>query len=286
MRAETRDLAFPHTKEIAVSDVATMLLHLDGSAHAGSRTRVARRLAEAFGAQVCAQYFVTPSFLRYSYAAEGAVRPADVIGLRDDESRQRAQVAFEAERAGASWLTWSRTRVDSLPALASQALHHDLMILGQRDADDPAAAETPPDLIPRLLLETGRPALVLPAALDVSSVGRRVLVAWTPTRESARALSAALPWLRRADQVHVVCSSDERDAVLSFLGAHDVEAHVSPAVKEDAKAGEWLLSRAAEADADLLVMGSYGHSRTREWILGGATRTVLQSMTLPVLMTH
>jgi nucleotide-binding universal stress UspA family protein len=284
-REETRDLASP-AKEFAMSDVATILLHLDGSTRSVLRTRVARGLAEAFGAQVCAQYFVTPSLLRYPLAADAAGGAADVLALYDEECRERAQAAFEAERAGASWLTASRTRIDSLPAFASQALHHDLMVLGQRNAEDPAAAETPPDLVPWLLVETGRPALLLPWAPDVTSVGRRVLVAWKPTRESARALSAALPWMQRADRVQVVCANEERDAVLSFLGAHDVEAHVSAGVQDESKAGEWLLSRAADVDADLLVMGAYGHSRTREWVLGGATRTVLQSMTLPVLMTH
>lgn len=87
-------------------------------------------------------------------------------------------------------------------------------------------------------------------------------------------------------RVAVACDGAARPDILGFLRAHGVEAEWVPAGADDAGAGEWLLSSATDFGADLLVMGAYGHARMREWIVGGATRTVLQSMTLPVLMAH
>jgi nucleotide-binding universal stress UspA family protein len=204
----------------------------------------------------------------------------------DDECRERARLAFEEARAGSSAIVWSEVRTQGVADLVREALYADLLVLGQYNPAAPEAAETPADLVPQLLLESGRPALVIPWAGPVDSVGRRVLVAWKPTREAARAVSASLPWLRGAERVAVACDSAVRSDILGFLRGHGVEADAVPAGDDDAAAGEWLLSSAADFGADLLVMGAYGHARMREWIVGGATRTVLQSMTLPVLMVH
>ena len=131
--------------------------------------------------------------------------------------------------------------------------------------------------------------------------GRRVLVAWKPAREAARALATALPLLKQAEHVevahwresgeaHTALPADEPHttpaALEDWLQAHGVRARHTQQGDTHADIGEQLLSLAAHVDADLLVMGCYGRSRTREWLLGGATRTVLQSMTVPVWMAH
>jgi hypothetical protein len=140
--------------------------------------------------------------------------------------------------------------------------------------------------------------------------GRRVLLAWSGKRESARALRDALPLLQRAEQVEVVmhaaaapgeeAEADPLAPVLAHLARHGVSArgrvvHAGePSILErmqrpwtpDAPVAESLLSHAADSGADLIVMGGYGHSRAWELVLGGVTRTVLQTMTVPVLMSH
>jgi len=145
-----------------------------------------------------------------------------------------------------------------------------------------------------MLIDSGKPVLVVPyIGPQGSSIGRTVMIAWKETRETARAVAAALPLLQQAQRVHVATWGDEHAVerrrmpeLLAYLGRHGVEAVPHHYGDEPGSVGETILSAVADLDADLLVMGGYGHSRAREWILGGATRTILESMTVPVLMSH
>jgi nucleotide-binding universal stress UspA family protein len=192
----------------------------------------------------------------------------------------------------ASWSSVNEVAVEF--AFAQQALYADLLVMGQHDANDPQAREVPPDLVSSTLVTSGKPALVLPYATELPDRFDTVAIAWKPTREAARAVCGAMPLLQRAGQVVVLSWGEEEQFITGspldlarFLSAHGVQARLQPqGPKETARIGEMLLSRACDVSADLLVMGCYGHSRGREWLLGGATRTVLESMTLPVLMAH
>jgi nucleotide-binding universal stress UspA family protein len=136
--------------------------------------------------------------------------------------------------------------------------------------------------------------LVLPHDAPAGETPARVVVvAWKATREASRAVTAALPLLRRATQVHVVTwqRDDEGNGadapdIIGWLRSHAVSAVMHRFAEKPEDVGAGMLAQARAFDADLLVMGCYGHSRAREWILGGATRTVLKSMTLPVLIAH
>jgi nucleotide-binding universal stress UspA family protein len=182
---------------------------------------------------------------------------------------------------------------DADPAL--HARYADLAILGQLD---PERAE--PDLIrPRpdqVALASGRPVLIVPYAGHFDNAGRRVLIAWNATREAARSVSDAMPLLTSAELVTVL-TIDPREGphghgeipgadIALHLARHGVKAEIERTVSAGLPVGEVLLSRAADLGADLIVMGAYGHSRAREMLLGGATRSVLRSMTVPVLMSH
>ncbi|WP_235508019.1 universal stress protein, partial [Variovorax sp. Root434] len=165
------------------------------------------------------------------------------------------------------------------------------LILGQRDRNDPMDSELPGDFLPSVLVQSGRPALMLPYTGPIGPIGHNVLVAWKETRESARAVTAALPWLRKAARVHAVAYGEDAEASLQRLqdylrmqGIQNLALH-SGGEKDD-DVGNKLLSFAADLSSDLLVMGCYGHSRAREWVMGGATLSMLQWMTLPVLMSH
>lgn len=137
-------------------------------------------------------------------------------------------------------------------------------------------------------MDSGRPAFVLPHHGALEAVFETVVVGWKAAPEAARALVAAWPILRAARRVHVLGpAADLAGGELeAHLRRHGVEARFETFEPSAAMAGELLLSRSGELGADLLVMGCYGHGRTREFVLGGATRGVLQSMTLPVLMAH
>jgi nucleotide-binding universal stress UspA family protein len=123
-----------------------------------------------------------------------------------------------------------------------------------------------------------------------------VLVAWKETRESARAVADAIPFLERAREVVVVSISAAGEEsvrekladadIAGWLARHGVPATVRHEVAEDVDAGSLLLSRAADFGADLIVMGAYSRPRLSEMVLGGVTRLMLESTTVPVLMSH
>ncbi|MES2399918.1 MAG: universal stress protein [Pseudomonadota bacterium] len=268
----------------------SILLHLDSSAHTSERIRLARQIAENFGAQVTGMPCTMPALMRYPFAMEGAAEAVAIMEDLDKDFRDKLHATFMKASAGSPHLKWVEPLADAPWGFASRALYADLMILGQRDPGDPAASELPTDFLPSLLVDSGRPALILPFIGAAGPIGKTVLVAWKETREAAHAVSAALPWLAVADQVHVVCYGESAEVPLQalqmYLKTQGISAKLHPGGPEQGDAGSNLLSMAADLGADLLVMGCYGHSRTREWVLGGATRTILQSMTLPVLMSH
>ena len=226
---------------------------------------------------------------------------ADVIQEIDQRHRETAQAAaskieatFRAacSRAGISY-EWRLAEGDPAEVGVLNAHYADVAITGQIDPGKP-----PPGgwarLPEQLALASGRPALIVPYAGRFETAGRRVLVAWSRTRESARALNDALPILERASQVTVLSVNPRPGEAGELPGAdislhlarHGVKAEAASTVADDIDVGNTLLSRAADLGADLIVMGCYGHSRMRELILGGTTREVLRHMTVPVLMSH
>ena len=147
-----------------------------------------------------------------------------------------------------------------------------------------------------MTLVSGRPILVVPNVGNFADLGRRVVIGWNASREAARAVNDAMPLLTAAETVTVL-TIDPREGprahgelpgadISLHLARHGVKAEIERTASADLPVGEVLLSRVADLGADLLVMGAYGHSRARELLLGGATRSLLRSMTLPVLMSH
>jgi nucleotide-binding universal stress UspA family protein len=275
-------------------DYRSILVHMDGTRRCEARLELARQLARQHGANaLIALLALEPQPTPVPLVMDVGV-PAYIPEI-DAEHRRSARAMFDdALATGDPPMTWAEVPGDP-PAwgMAQAALYTDLMVLGQRDPEDPEARDVPKDFVESVILESGKAALVVPFAGRFDRVGRNVLIAWKPTRECARAVGAALPLLQQADRVHVVCWGPENFApaettfgIVRALSWHDVEAtvHRYPEVPEGL--GELLLSSAADHQSDLLVMGCYGHHRVRELLLGGATKTVLQAMTLPVLMAH
>jgi nucleotide-binding universal stress UspA family protein len=142
----------------------------------------------------------------------------------------------------------------------------------------------------------GRPVLVVPYVGELKDVAQNVMVCWSATREAARAVTDALPLLQRAQKVTVLSANPRGSAqghgespgsdIALYLARHGVRAEASRTAAQDVDVGNLILSCAFDAGAGLIVMGAYGHSRVREIVLGGTTRTVLSSMTGPVLLSH
>jgi nucleotide-binding universal stress UspA family protein len=174
-----------------------------------------------------------------------------------------------------------------------QARYADLVVLGQAAAAEDNEGSLLPDLPDYVLLNCGRPVLLVPRTGRFPTIGKRVMVAWNGSVEAAKAVTAALPLLRGAEQVTLTVLGNSADTlgespgadIALYLARHGVNVEVLRR-PEAADPGKAILSLAADFNVDLLVMGAYGHSRFREMMLGGATRTILATATLPVLMAH
>lgn len=279
-----------------MSALRSILLHFDASPRSGKRLALAHALAAQHDARVTALYASTPAAFNVPFViAQGAEEIIPMLQQLDNDDRSNARALFDrSTSSGMEPFVWRELGNGAvIPGFARHALLTDLLILGQHDATDPLTIGVPPDFVPSVLLASGRPALVVPYVDIGTTFGQQVLIAWKATRESAHALTAAIPFLRLAERIHLTID-DERDAIAAqataleeLLRSHGVRAPIQRHAAVPAETpGDGLLSLAADAGADLLVMGCYGHSRARELVLGGASRTVLKSMTLPVLMAH
>ncbi|WP_157264376.1 universal stress protein [Azohydromonas aeria] len=267
--------------------VASILVHVDASQRSRMRLDVARQLARRLGAAVTALYACAPQPApRPSrFFAEGAVLMPEATAF-DERCREQAHNLVEAGRDGVHTVWAELPHGCAITKhFATRAWLHDLVVLGQRDEAD-LAAGVPADFVESIVIEGARPVLVVPSGGEFGDVGRRVLIAWKPSREAARALTAALPLLQPGASVHVAAWGCDPVQVRPLLLHHGIEAEYLHEKAACAPVGEALLSLSADLGADLLVMGCYGHARMRELMLGGATHTVLKSMTLPVLMAH
>ena len=275
----------------------TILVHIDDTDQCAHRLKVAIHLALDASARLIGIYLVPGTDLPPSVAA---LLPSDFVDVRQrqmGEAQHKAEERFRssASSAGLARVEW---RAPAGPLVAAAVEHGrcaDLLVLGQRNRDDdpmPFADE----LIFTTLLATGRPVLIVPHIGVRAMPGQNVLIAWDCGREAARAVADALPLLVRAKQVGVVTyTADEdkiSDAALStarlrdWLQDHGIAARVNGYDPAAGAIGESLLSLAADRGSDLIVMGGYGHTRLREFVLGGVTQTILASMTVPVLMSH
>jgi nucleotide-binding universal stress UspA family protein len=269
-----------------------ILVHVDNTPHSKVRLALAAKLAQAQQAHLIALNVrtrpVLPQFITAQYGPQ-------IERIRDTfnaDAAREARAAFESihpeHGVTTEWRDVDGSLVDSVSLHARYA---DVTVIGQSENDE---GERPlPDA---LVLDVGRPVLVVPSAGRFETIGERVLVAWNGSREATRAVHDALPILTRARLAHVMAVNptggmaghgDVPGAdICLHLSRHGVNAVCEHIKSEDLKVGEMLLSRAADEDVDLIVMGAYGRSRLRELVLGGATQHLLRHMTVPVLMSH
>jgi nucleotide-binding universal stress UspA family protein len=251
--------------------------------------------AEAFGAHVLG------IAVSYEPVIPGTVMggiPPEIIESQRSESNKKASTAvsrFEqaVKRTGVSGET--RTISASIPGAADQigriGRRFDLVIVGQ-----PERQKSLPDEVvdEGVLFESGRPVIFVPYIQKGGMKLDRIMVCWDGSRAAARAVADAMPFLKKAKQVEVVIVADKagkKDEVPGadlgqHLARHGLKVDVKRITSPDIDVPSTILSYAADSSADMIVMGGYGHSRLREFILGGATRGLLEAMTVPVLMSH
>jgi nucleotide-binding universal stress UspA family protein len=254
----------------------------------------ATSIAAMFGAHITGVSFVYEPVIPDGML--GGV-PVDLIELQRQENSKAANDAISrfagaAKKAGLSAETrlLDATFGGAATRFAQISRRFDLVVVGQAQREGGPADDL---VIEGALFESGRPLVVVPYIQRRGITLERVLACWDGSRTAARAIGDAMPFLERAKAVEVVIVAEERKSeemtganMSAHLVRHGVAASVKRIAKGDIAIQDALLSYAADSGADFMVMGGYGHSRLREFILGGVTRGILASMTLPVLMSH
>lgn len=272
----------------------TVLVHVDNGKYCPARLDMAVRLARRFDAHLVGLHALAAVRLpAYAIAEAGTA----LIEAQKTVAREQASISENLFRkatggAGLTSVEWRVSADDAVDATTLHARYADVVVLGQPREHDGSGVET--DFPERVVLAAGRPVLMVPYAGKFEGVGKRILVAWNTGREATRAVTDSIPLLREAEQVHVVAFNPEGTAhgavpgadIGLYLARHGVRVEVAHHRADDIDVGNQLLSRVADLGIDLIVMGAYGHSRLRELVMGGATRTILQSMTAPVLLSH
>jgi nucleotide-binding universal stress UspA family protein len=277
----------------------TILVHCNDARRIGSVLAPAAALAERFQARLVGLSIVPP-ILVLPAGAPGA--PDTVVVDTQCQAYREENPALKAAFESVVGLRklaseWREAEAGS-DSVANVALRHvraaDLVVAGQTDPEWLGTGHL--DIADRLAVESGRPVLVVPRAGAGHDLGQNVLVAWNGRREAARAVFDALPILQQAKSVRIVAvsqqSADEtaEDAasmdISGTLERHGVRCGPVQTVGPRGGIGQTLLTEAKDHGCDLLVMGCYGHSRLREFVLGGASRYILSHMTIPVLMSH
>jgi nucleotide-binding universal stress UspA family protein len=265
----------------------------------GERTNQASEyaisLAAAFDAHLTGIAFLYDPIVPISGA--GYI-PGEVIESQERDSKAAAKVAIDrftaaSDRAGIS--TDSLTVSASLSGVGEMfsriARRFDLAIVGQAEPEKSAIEEV---IAEATLFESGRPVIVVPYIQKEPFKLDQVMVCWDGSRAAARAIGDAVPLLKQSKRVEIVIVANERGKEEEIAGAdlgehlarHDLNVEVKRTVLSDVDVADILLSHAADSGADFMVMGGYGHSRLREFVLGGVTRSIFRTMTVPVLMSH
>ena len=273
----------------------SILVHVDDTPAGERRVGVAVAFARRFDARLAALCFAPPPPLE---AIRGEVPRPDAALRRSGEARDRIESTLRsrAKDAGIGEVDFRMLPAERIDAAIVEMRCADLSILGQPDPDhDPAGFGR--RLAEQAVMANGGPVLYLPYAPSTVGIGESVLVAWDGGREAARAVRDALPLLAAAKRVVLLSllgyrfrNGDEalrsQARLAAYLDAYGIRPECREMPCTIDRHGELLLSQVADLGVDLVVMGAYGHARVRELILGGVTRIMFESMTVPVLMSH
>lgn len=273
-----------------------LLVAIDASDANAKRVDYAIRLAKRFDAHLTGLYLI-PRYL--PPASVSVFTTVDISTNLEEYEQEQAETAIAAFRQAVDRegvicdIRTDRGQQDDFARLLGvHGRYSDAVIIGQPADDQTGIILDMGDVV----LASGAPVIVVPYINAPATTADRVMIAWNASRESARAVRDAMPLLEKAKAVEVVCFRPKQTEaghgdvpgadIALHLAHHDIQVNVEIIEGKDIDVGNALLSHVADRGSDFLVMGGYGHSRLREFVLGGATRTILQSMTVPVLMAH
>lgn len=270
-----------------------ILVYADAAPGAASRLDFAARMAQAHGAHLTALHISAPLYIPVDILGTGVgadVEQWQQAQREKDVAQSRALIAAVRQRLGID--IEERIVVGDLETMIlDHGRYSDLIVVTQDAAGFDLSQPVSPSTA-GLVVAAGRPVLVLPATGKDHTAGKHILVAWKACAEATRAVHDALPLLCRADKVTVLSADTGTTGKSHIAGAdmathlarHGVKVTVAPITAPDMDVGSVILARAADLNADLIVMGGYGHSRLREMVLGGVTNHVLKNHTIPVFL--
>jgi len=263
----------------------TLMLHADSDEHYAKRLTLAVALARQHQAKLFVLCPILPPVAPMTYAE---YVPPQAIEAQVEAERNRAEELRKLTTAAATGIDCEWRAVEGQPEAVLPAASGiaDVVIMGQSSTESDSAT------VASVALTSGRPLLCVPHTRAAGPFGKTILLAWNGSREAARAAHDALPFLTNADKVLLFSApEDEEDEhnledAAAHLGAHGAKIELLRTKLGDLDIGSAILNAVSDHNADMIVMGAYGHSRLREWVFGGATRTILQSMTVPTLLSH
>ena len=279
----------------------TIVVHVDGSAEQETRLRVAARLASMHGAHLVGSASTGISWLDYAMLTGSMGAPmmpeADFKGVREAVQARLAQFEEAARQLGVTSFEARMIEDDARNAMVLESRYADLVVLS-RDADSvpvPGLA-TPVRGLPEYVAMHGvRPVLVLPPVWPDVALPGPTIIGWNGSVQAIRAITAALPLLRQASSVTLALINpdtvgnlhgDEPGADMAlYLTRHGIKLEVV-VERTRSSTADVLMGMARERGASMLVMGAFGHSRAREIVLGGVTRTLLATTPIPLLIAH
>lgn len=279
----------------------TIVVHVDDHAESAPRIRLATELARTCEARLIGLAVMPRP--RMPAGIEGMAASANVLKAQEEANNGRlaaAREVFEQAVRGASIEAEFHGLVaDPAGAMNREMRYADLGVVGQRDPEQ-RISDTYATLPETVAMESRRPVVVVPHIGYSRPVGRKVLLAWNDSPEAMRAATDAMPLLEAAEKVSLLVidgrKRDDEDAqregdppgyrAAGWLARHGVNVEVIHDISDGTDVGSIILSRVSDLDIDLVVMGVYGHSKLRETLFGGASRTMLGHMTVPTLIAH
>ncbi len=274
----------------------TVLIHLNNEHRARRLIQVGIEIATRFDAHLVGLH-VFPAFrltppLPLPLGGEIAAQIRGSIKKEDESIRDLFDELTRHQPFPAHWhsITWDRQ--DPARVVTREAHSADVVVASQADPNWQFSDLL--DFPDRLAMGCGRPVIVVPTTGRATGVPGNISIAWRNSRESARAIADAMPLIKLARRVHLMSVQEGPDDAAGYgldeveenLKRHGVVPVVARFVATEYTVGEEIRVRAIDENADMLVMGCYGHSRLREFALGGVTRHLLREMTLPVMLSH
>ena len=276
----------------------TILLSLNQVSRSDTLIDAAVSLASAHDAHLIGLYIIPAPRIYPAMSAHVTPVVLDEAKIFFEERASKCRETFdEAARKAdvrAEWRKYESSSANIADGVIEHGLQADLIMVSQANDEGNDGIEN--DFCERVVMEVGRPVLMIPQIGSFDTIGSNIVIGWNSTREAARAVFDAMPMLEKSQAARLIWV-DPLDSggkagnlpgseMATTLARHGVNSTAEAMPTDGIGPGNALLNRASDIGADLIVMGAYGHSRMREFVFGGATRTILDHMTVPILMSH